>query len=108
MLHVVLNDGVIAKDDGPGEAGMKAVFVKPNDARPNLKDCIVIKTRSLGAGRGERVYVSLLEGIDFYGTGQRDFESTTDVLRWMDAIRKEMAELGWDERLPKRYRRARR
>ena len=87
---------------------MKAVFVKPNDARPNLNDFLCIKTRTLGAGRGVRVYASLLEGLDSFRTGHRDFESTAAARDWMDAIRQEMAELGWDERLPKRYRRARR
>lgn len=87
---------------------MKAVFVKPNSAHPNLNDYLCIKTRSLGAGRGTRAYVSLLEGFDSLGKGHRDFESTMDAWDWIDAMRLELAELGWSERLPERYRRARR
>lgn len=84
---------------------MKAIFVKPNGAHSNLNDFLCIKTRSLGAGRGTRAYVSLLEGFDSLGKGHRDFESTLDAWNWIDAMRLELTELGWSERLPKRYRR---
>jgi hypothetical protein len=87
---------------------VKAVFVKPNKTQSNLKDFLTIKTRSLGAGRGTRAYVSLLEGFDCLGKGHRDFESTMDAWDWIDAMRLELVELGWSERLPKRCHRARR
>lgn len=87
---------------------MKVVFARPNSLRPNLNDFLCIKTRSLGAGRGVRAYVSLTEGLDSYATGRRDFESSTAAWDWMTAMRQQITDLGWDERLPKRYRRKRR
>lgn len=71
---------------------MKAIYTK-GDQR------IDIKTRSLGLGRGERVYmkrVAIIDGQYEVWWERKDFATTREAWAWIDRFGQWLAEdLGW-------------
>jgi hypothetical protein len=77
---------------------MKRVYTKDDHQ-------VTIKSRGLGLGRGDRVYVTetaTISGQTKSRSSHRDFGSSTEAMRWIDMTGRTLeTKFGWTRKLTK-------